>query len=212
MPSYAADTRMQLVPMVVEQTNRGERATTSFASAEGQHHLHRHANRRRRREPAIAQMLFLELRTRTRTSRCTLNSRAARLRLDSRFTTRCSSSGRRADDLHRAGGVDCGGAAGGGHKGKRYFCCSHPDPPALDVGARRAATDIDLAAGILRMRERINEILVQHGTAGQNGSGRHRTGLHHVGGPGRNTVLSMMSSASAPNRSLVRPGESVAGA
>src|SRR5215470_17833722 len=31
MPSYAADTRMQLVPMVVEQTNRGERAYDIFS-------------------------------------------------------------------------------------------------------------------------------------------------------------------------------------
>jgi hypothetical protein len=37
--------RMQLIPMVVEQTNRGERAyDIFFAAVEGQHYLRRHSD------------------------------------------------------------------------------------------------------------------------------------------------------------------------
>ena len=52
-----------------------------------------------------------------------------------------------------------------GAKGKRYLAAEfpHPDPSAADAGAGGQATDIDIAAReILRMRERLNEILVQH--------------------------------------------------
>ena len=75
-----------------------------------------------------------------------------------------------------------------GTKGKRF---SLPNSRILIhqpwmSGLGGQATDIDLAAKeILRMRERINEILVKHtGPGRQAHSGRHRARLHHVGRPG----------------------------
>jgi len=61
--------------------------------------------------------------------------------------------------------VDGGGPAGGRHQGQTVLPAelAHRDPPAADVRAGRPGTDIDIAArDILRMRERINDILVLH--------------------------------------------------
>jgi ATP-dependent Clp protease protease subunit len=111
----------QLVPMVVEQTNRGERAYDIFSRLlkdsiifigtpidDGIANL------------AIAQMLFLEAEDPDKDIMLYINSPAARSRPGWRSTTRCSSSSRRADDLHRAGRLDGRGAASAGAKGKRY--------------------------------------------------------------------------------------------
>ena len=40
-----------LVPMVIEQTPRGERFRHLFAPAQGQHHFHRDSDRRHSRQP-----------------------------------------------------------------------------------------------------------------------------------------------------------------
>ena len=158
---------MQLVPMVVEQTNRGERAYDIFSRLLKDNIIFigtpiddRMANL------VIAQMLFLEaedpdkdIHAVHQQPRRVDHGRHGDLRHDAVHQAR------RADHLHRAGGLDGGGAAGGGAKGKRYSLpnSTHRDSPALMSGLAGQATDIDIAAKeILRMRERINEILVLH--------------------------------------------------
>ena len=93
-----------------------------------------------------------------------------------------------------------------GAKGKRF---SLPNSRILIhqpwvQGLGGQATDIDIhAREILRMRERLNQILAQHtGPAAEAYPGRHRAGLHH-GRPSRarNTVLLTTSSGSGRKRS-----------
>jgi ATP-dependent Clp protease protease subunit len=75
-----------------------------------------------------------------------------------------------------------------GAKGKRF---SLPNSrivihQPLMSGLAGQATDIDIAAReILRMRERINEILVHTRDSSSSVSRTTRTRLHHVGGPGQ---------------------------
>ena len=168
MPSYASDTRMQLVPMVVEQTNRGERAYDIFSRLlkdniifigtpidDGVANL------------AIAQMLFLEAEDPDKDIHA-LHQQPGRLDYGGIGDLRHDAvhQARRADDLHRAGGVDGRGAAGGGRQGQAVFPpeLAHPDPPAAGCrgSAARPPTSTWRRKEILRMRERINEILVQH--------------------------------------------------
>ena len=132
----------QLVPMVVEQTNRGERAYDIFSRLLKDSIIFigtpiddAVANL------VIAQMLFLEAEDPERDILLYINSPggvdhggAGDLRHDA-----VHQAGR-ADLLHRPGGVDGGGAAGGGRQGQAVLAAelAHPDPPAVDVRAGRA--------------------------------------------------------------------------
>ena len=158
---------MQLVPMVVEQTNRGERAYDIFSRLLKDSIIFigtpiddQIANL------AIAQMLFLEAEDPDKDISCTSTARAARLRPGWRSTTRCSSSSRTcrpSASARRRRWRRCCWRPGA--KGKRF---SLPNSrivihQPLMSGLAGQATDIDIAAReILRMRERLNEILVHH--------------------------------------------------
>src|SRR5882672_94616 len=109
-PDYRGTT---LVPMVVEQTSRGERAYDIYSRLLKEHiifigtpiddHV---ANL------ATAQMLFLQAEDPEKDIQLYIN---------------------------RAGGFDCGGAAGG-RGSEKALCaaqCAHPDSPAVDVRPRR---------------------------------------------------------------------------
>ncbi len=131
------DLRMQLVPMVVEQTNRGERAYDIFSRLLKDSIIFigtpiddQIANL------AIAQMLFLEAEDPDKDIQLYINS---------------------------PGGSAVLLAAGA--KGKRFALPNSRiviHQPLMS-GLAGQATDIDIAAReILRMRERINEILVHH--------------------------------------------------
>ena len=127
--------------MVVEQTNRGERAYDIFSRLLKDSIIFigtpiddRIANL------VIAQMLFLEAEDPERDILLYINSpgrvdhgRAGDLRHDAVHQAR------RADVLHRAGGVDGGGAADGGRQGQAVHAAelAHPDSPAVDVRAGR---------------------------------------------------------------------------
>src|SRR6266851_5467807 len=166
-PDSHHDSRMQLVPMVVEQTNRGERAYDIFSRLlkdsiifigtpidDGVANL------------AIAQMLFLEAEDPERDIILYLSSPGGSI-----------TAGLAIYDtmqfIRPAVATYCIGQAasiaavllGAGTKGKRF---SLPNSrivihqPMLS-GLAGQATDIDIAAReILRMRERINDILVLH--------------------------------------------------
>ncbi len=135
------DSRAQLIPMVVEQTNRGERAYDIFSRLLKDSIIFigtpiddSIANL------VIAQMLFLEAEDPERDILLYINSpgrvdhgRPGDLRHDA-----VHQAGR-ADLLHRPGGVDGGGAADGGRQGQAVLAAelAHPDPPAVDVRAGR---------------------------------------------------------------------------
>ncbi len=135
--SRLPDIRAQLVPMVVEQTNRGERAYDIFSRLLkdsiifiGTSIDDQIANL------VIAQMLFLEAEDPERDILLYINSPG---RLHHRGTgdlrhDAVHQAGR-ADLLHRAGGVDGGGAADGRREGQAVLAAelAHPDPPAVDV-------------------------------------------------------------------------------
>ena len=163
------DSRMQLVPMVVEQTNRGERAYDIFSRLLKDNIIFigtpiddTVANL------VIAQMLFLEAEDPDKDILLYINSpggvdhgRARHLRHHA---------------VHPARRAD---AAASARRRRWRRCCwrpaprasafvaaelAHPHPPAAGCqGLGGQATDIELAAKeILRQRERINEILVLH--------------------------------------------------
>ena len=112
-----------------------------LAPAEGQHHLHRHADRRQRREPGDRADAVPRGRgpgqghpaLHQQPGRVD-HGRAGDLRHDA-----VHQAGR-ADLLHRPGGVDGGGAAGGGREGQAVLAAelADRDPPAADVRAGRA--------------------------------------------------------------------------
>jgi ATP-dependent Clp protease protease subunit len=167
MSSSLPDPRGQLVPMVVEQTNRGERAYDIFSRLlkdsiifigtpidDGVANL------------AIAQMLFLEAEDPDKDIQLYINSPGGSI-----------TAGLAIYDTMQFIKPDvqtiCIGQAASmaavllasGTKGKRYAL-----PNARIVihqplmsGLQGQATDIDIAAReILRMREQLNQILVQH--------------------------------------------------
>ena len=158
---------MQLVPMVVEQTNRGERAYDIFSRLlkdniifigtpidDGVANL------------AIAQMLFLEAEAPDKDIQLYLNSPGGSITAG--FAIYDTMQFIKPDVQTICIGQAASIAAvllAAGTKGKRY---SLPNSRILIhqpwmSGLGGQATDIDLAAKeILRMRERINEILVQH--------------------------------------------------
>ena len=158
---------MQLVPMVVEQTNRGERAYDIFSRLLKDSIIFigtpiddQIANL------AIAQMLFLEAEDPDKDISSTSTARAGRLRPGWPSTTRCSSSSRTsrpsASARRRRWRRSCwrrGPKESGFRLPNSRIVIHQP----LMSGLAGQATDIDIAAReILRMRERINEILVLH--------------------------------------------------
>ena len=160
---------MQLVPMVVEQTNRGERAYDIFSRLLkdsiifiGTHIDDTIANL------VIAQMLFLEAEDPDKDILLYINSPGGVI-----------TSGMAIYDTMQFIKPDvatyCMGQAASmaavllaaGAKGKRYSLPNSRivihQPLIMGSGIAGQATDIDIAAReILRMRERLNEILVLH--------------------------------------------------
>ena len=186
MTRDSGETRAQLVPMVVEQTNRGERAYDIYSRLLKDNIIFigtpiddRSRTSRSRR------CCSWRRRTRRRTSCSTSTARAGRSRPGWRSTTRCSSSGRTC--RRTASGRRRRWAAlllAGGAKGKRF---SLPNSrivihQPLMQGLAGQATDIDIAAReLLRMRENLNEILAApHGPAARAHPGGHRARLHHA--------------------------------
>ena len=159
--------RNQLVPMVVEQTNRGERAYDIFSRLLKDNIIFigtpiddAVANL------AIAQMLFLEAEDPDKDIQLYLNSPCGSI--TSGFAIYDTMQFIRPDVQTICIGQAASIAAvllAAGAKGKRY---SLPNSRILIhqpwmSGLGGQATDIDIAAKeILRMRERINEIFVKH--------------------------------------------------
>ncbi len=161
------DPRMQLVPMVVEQTNRGERAYDIFSRLLKDNIIFigtpiddTIANL------AIAQMLFLEAEDPDKDILLYINSPGGAITAGLAIYDTMQFI--RPDVATYCLGQAASMAAvllAGGAKGKRY---SLPNSrivihQPLMQGLAGQATDIDIAAReILRMRERLNEILVAH--------------------------------------------------
>ena len=161
------DIRAQLVPMVVEQTNRGERAYDIFSRLLKDSIIFigtaiddQIANL------VIAQMLFLEAEDPERDILLYINSPGGSITAGLAIYDTMQFI---KPDVQTICIGQCASIAAvllaAGTKGKRY---SLPNSRILIhqpwmSGLGGQATDIDLAAKeILRMRERINEILVQH--------------------------------------------------
>jgi ATP-dependent Clp protease protease subunit len=168
-PGRKYDAVMQLVPMVVEQTNRGERAYDIFSRLLKDSIIFigtpiddQIANL------VIAQMLFLEAEDPDKDIQLYLNSPGGSI-----------TSGMAIYDTMQFIKPDvqtiCIGQAASmaavllaaGAKGKRFSLPNSRivihQPLIMGSGIAGQATDIDIAAReILRMRERINEILVLH--------------------------------------------------
>ena len=161
------DPRMQLVPMVVEQTNRGERAYDIFSRLlkdsiifigtpidDGVANL------------AIAQMLFLEAEDPDKDILLYINSPGGSITAGMAIydTMQFIKPDVQTYCIGQAASMAAVLLAAGA-KGKRF---SLPNSrivihQPLMSGLAGQATDIDIAAReILRMRERINEILVHH--------------------------------------------------
>ena len=168
MSRYAADTRMQLVPMVVEQTNRGERAYDIFSRLlkdniifigtpidDGVANL------------AIAQMLFLEAEDPDKDIQLYINSPGGSITAGLAIydTMQFIKPDVQTICIGQAASIAAVLLAAG-TKGKRFSPAElpHPDPPAAGCrgSAGRRPTSTSRRKEILRMRERINEILVQH--------------------------------------------------
>ena len=167
MTPSSFDVRNQLVPMVVEQTNRGERAYDIFSRLLKDNIIFvgtpiddAIANL------VIAQMLFLEAEDPDKDILLYINSPGGSITAG--FAIYDTMQFVRPDVQTTCIGQAASIAAvllAAGAKGKRY---SLPNSRILIhqpwlSGLGGQATDIDIAAKeILRMRERINEILVQH--------------------------------------------------
>jgi ATP-dependent Clp protease protease subunit len=167
MSSQRLDQRAQLVPMVVEQTNRGERAYDIFSRLLKDNIVFigtpiddAVANL------VIAQMLFLEAEDPEKDILVYINSPGGSITAGLAIYDTIQFI--RPDVQTYCLGQAASMAAvllAGGAKGKRF---SLPNSrivihqPLLQ-GLAGQATDIDIAAReILRMRERLNEILVEH--------------------------------------------------
>jgi ATP-dependent Clp protease protease subunit len=167
MTSELTAPRMQLVPMVVEQTSRGERAYDIFSRLLKDSSIFigtpiddTVANL------AIAQMLFLESEDPEKDILLYINSPGGSITAGLAIYDTMQFI--RPDVQTYCLGQAASMAAvllAGGAKGKRF---SLPNSrivihQPLMQGLAGQATDIDIAAReILRMRERLNEILVQH--------------------------------------------------
>jgi len=167
MNVHSHDGRNQLIPMVVEQTNRGERAYDIYSRLLKDNIIfigtpvdHNIANL------VIAQMLFLEAEDPDKDIQLYINSPGGSI--TDGFAIYDTMQFIRPDVQTICIGQAASIAAvllAAGTKGKRY---SLPNSRVLIhqpwmSGLGGQATDIDIAAKeILRMRVRINEILVQH--------------------------------------------------
>ena len=191
MTSEPTAPRMQLVPMVVEQTSRGERAYDIFSRLLKDSIIFigtpiddTVANL------VIAQMLFLESEDPEKDILLYINSPGGSITAGLAIYDTMQFI--RPDVQTYCLGQAASMAAvllAGGAKGKRF---SLPNSrivihQPLMQGLAGQATDIDIAAReILRMRERLNEILVQHtGQDREAHPGRHGARLHHVGRAGQ---------------------------
>src|SRR5881628_2071468 len=169
MSSYAAQTHSQLVPMVVEQTNRGERAYDIFSRLlkdniifigtpidDGVANL------------AIAQMLFLEAEDPDKDIQLYLNSPGGSITAG--FAIYDTMQFIRPDVQTICIGQAASMAAvllAAGAKGKRFSLPNSRivihQPLMIGGGLSGQATEIDIhAKDIMRMRGRMNEILARH--------------------------------------------------
>src|SRR5678815_213342 len=167
MSRYAADTRMQLVPMVVEQTNRGERAYDIFSRLLKDNIIFigtpiddTVANL------AIAQMLFLEAEDPDKDIQLYLNSPGGSITAGFAIydTMQFIKPDVQTNCIGQAASIAAVLLAAGA-KGKRFALPNSRilihQPWMSGLGGQ--ATDIDIhAKEILRMRERLNEILAHH--------------------------------------------------
>ncbi len=168
MPTALPDPRMQLVPMVVEQTSRGERAYDIFSRLLRDNIIFigtpiddNIANL------VIAQMLFLEAEDPERDILLYINSPGGSITAGMAIYDTMQFI--RPDVSTYCLGQAASMAAvllAGGAKGKRY---SLPNSrvvihqPWIQGGLGGQATDIDIhARELLRTRERLNEILAKH--------------------------------------------------
>jgi ATP-dependent Clp protease protease subunit len=168
-PGRKYDAAMQLVPMVVEQTNRGERAYDIFSRLlkdsiifigtpidDGIANL------------VIAQMLFLEAEDPDKDIQLYLNSPGGSITAGMAIydTMQFIKPDVQTICIGQAASMAAVLLAAGA-KGKRFSLPNSRivihQPLIMGSGIAGQATDIDIAAReILRMRERINEILVLH--------------------------------------------------
>ena len=135
------DSRMQLVPMVVEQTNRGERAYDIFSRLLKDNIIFIGTPIDDRSPTwSIAQMLFLEAEDPDKDILLYINSPGGSITAGlAIYDTMQFIRPDVQTLLHRPGGVDGRGAAGGRRQGQALLAAqlAHPDPPAADVGAGR---------------------------------------------------------------------------
>ena len=134
---YPLEARNQLVPMVVEQTNRGERAYDIFSRLLKDSIIFigtpiddQIANL------VIAQMLFLEAEDPDKDILLYINSPGGSITAGMAiYDTMQFIKPDVQTYLHRPGGVDGGGPAGGRGQGQAVFAPEFPDchPPAADV-------------------------------------------------------------------------------
>ena len=163
------DSRLQLVPMVVEQTNRGERAYDIFSRLLKDSIIFigtpiddQIANL------VIAQMLFLEAEDPDKDIQLYLNSPGGSITAGMAIydTMQFIKPDVQTICIGQAASMAAVLLAAGA-KGKRFSLPNSRivihQPLIMGSGIAGQATDIDIAAReILRMRERINEILVLH--------------------------------------------------
>ena len=169
MRQHTPDPRMQLVPMVVEQTNRGERAYDIFSRLLKDSIIFigtpiddQIANL------VIAQMLFLEAEDPDKDIQLYLNSPGGSITAGMAIydTMQFIKPDVQTICIGQAASMAAVLLAAGA-KGKRFSLPNSRivihQPLIMGSGIAGQATDIDIAAReILRMRERINEILVLH--------------------------------------------------
>jgi ATP-dependent Clp protease, protease subunit len=167
MRSQLPDARMQLVPMVVEQTNRGERAYDIFSRLlkdniifigtpidDGVANL------------VIAQMLFLEAEDPDKDILLYINSPGGSITAGLAIYDTMQFVKPDVSTLCLGQAASMGAVLlAAGAKGKRYALPNSRiviHQPLMS-GLQGQATDIDIAAReILRMREQLNNILVHH--------------------------------------------------
>jgi ATP-dependent Clp protease, protease subunit len=168
-PGRQYDAAMQLVPMVVEQTNRGERAYDIFSRLLKDSIIFigtpiddQIANL------VIAQMLFLEAEDPDKDIQLYLNSPGGSITAGMAIydTMQFIKPDVQTICIGQAASMAAVLLAAGA-KGKRFSLPNSRivihQPLIMGSGIAGQATDIDIAAReILRMRERINEILVLH--------------------------------------------------
>ena len=190
MPSIRRDTRMQLVPMVVEQTNRGERAYDIFSRLLKDSIIFigtpiddQIANL------VIAQMLFLEAEDPDKDIQLYINSPGGSITAGMAIydTMQFIKPDVQTICIGQAASMAAVLLAAGA-KGKRFSLpeFTHCDPPAADVWAGGPSDRYRYcgAGNPAHARAPQRDPRPPHRTAGQAYPGRYRAGLHHVGRPG----------------------------